>query len=564
MKLASLALLCLVVLSGCESTWPTTWPAWYSDIAPVRVHEGDDARWASRDFDDSTWSRQHWATLGSSDRILWLRARIDRAQLSADEALHVSVSAIGAYEIYWNGTKIGASGTPGASPAQEMPGPMNSTVKVPASLVTSGENLLALRLSSFHLAGNVRNTLHMLHVGAPVDAMALRLRGYVPGIAASGALLLGACFFAALFVSDRRDRAAGLLALTAAAALGQFIAEALSAFVSYDYPFHLIRLWLVLGCAALYGLSLVAYVTERCSRAKQPAALLVTVVLMVIAVAFTPGYDNKTALAIIAAAVVALAIAAFTRPRRLLILFAPAALVFWFLLAPWQFLDEHIYVINACAIALLFLEQVRHLRVEQTARNDAEMRSARLELELIKRYIQPHFLLNTLTSLAEWVETNPKIGVRMIEALAAEFRLLARIGSERTIALADELALCRLHLDVMSLRHDVRLDLATYDIDTTRRLPPAILHTLLENALTHNRYPEGATFHLRETVQQNERRYELECPPGAQGEHAAGLATGTGLDYVRARLTEVFADRWQLADGRTAQGGWLTRIDVPA
>jgi LytS/YehU family sensor histidine kinase len=116
----------------------------------------------------------------------------------------------------------------------------------------------------------------------------------------------------------------------------------------------------------------------------------------------------------------------------------------------------------------------------------------------------------------------------------------------------------------MSLRHDAPLALRTEGVDEGRQLPPAILHTLIENALTHNHYPQGATFQLREIVENARRRYELSCPPGRQGDSAPSISSGTGLEYVRARLSEVFADRWTLTDGRAADGGWITRIEVPA
>jgi hypothetical protein len=539
-------------------------PAWLTATGEVRFQAGDDPRWAAAGWDDSAWPQTHWSRVGSHDRVVWMRARVDGATLAEGERVEVTVSAAGAYDIFWNGTRIGGSGRPGPSRALEVPGPMTASAVVPAALVSPGTNVVAVRLSSFHLPGRLRSSVHLLTVGPRVDLHGLLLRGYLPGIAAGGALLLGACYFAALFWSDRRDRAAGFLALLAVAALGQLAAEGWRGFVNYAYPVHVFRLWAILAAACVYGLALVAYVSERCRPRWRSRALAATGLAVLAAIALVPGYDGKTAVTIAAAAAVSLAVAAAARPLRPLLLFAPVGLLGWLFLAPLRFLDEHFYLVTAAAIVLLFFEQVRHLRTEQAARAAMELRSARLELELLKRYLQPHFLLNTLTSLAEWVETDPPVGVRMIEALAEEFRLLSRVGPLRTVLLRDELALCRLHLQVMSLRHDAPLELSADGVDEARQLPPAVLHTLIENALSHNHYPQGATFRVRETVAEDRRRYELRCPPGRQHEPAPGIATGTGLDYVRARLAESFADRWRLTDGRAADGGWVTCIEVPA
>lgn len=539
-------------------------PSWLASVGDVGFQAGDDPRWADAGWNDSTWPRAHWSTIGSSERVVWMRARVEGAALAEDERVEVTVSAAGAYEIFWNGTRIGGSGRPGPSRDLEVPGRMTASAIVPAALVSRGANVVAVRLSSFHLPGRLRSTVHLLSVGPRVDLHGLLLRGYLPGFVAGGAVLLGACYFAALFWSDRRDRAAGFLALLALAALAQLAAEGWRGFVNYAYPLHVWRLWAILTSACVYALALVAYVSERCRPRGRWPALAATAAAVLAAIAWVPGYDGKTAVAIAVAAAVSLALAATARPLRPMLLFAPVALLAWLFLAPFRFLDEHFYVVTAAAIVLLFFEQVRHLRSEQAARAAMELRSARLELELLKRYLQPHFLLNTLTSLAEWVETDPRVGVRMIEALAEEFRLLARVGPLRTVELRDELALCRLHLRVMSLRHDAPLELAAEGLDETRQLPPAVLHTLIENALTHNHYPQGALFRVQETLAGDRRRYELRCPPGRQHEQAPGVATGTGLDYVRARLAESFADRWRLTDGRAADGGWVTCIEVPA
>ena len=113
------------------------------------------------------------------------------------------------------------------------------------------------------LPGRLRSTVHLVTVGPRVDLAALMLRGYLPGFAAGGALLLGACT-SRPFLSDRRDRAAGFLALLAWRPLGQLAAEGWRGLVNYTYPLHVFRLWAILGTACVYALALVAYVTERC------------------------------------------------------------------------------------------------------------------------------------------------------------------------------------------------------------------------------------------------------------------------------------------------------------
>lgn len=89
-----------------------------------------------------------------------------------------------------------------------------------------------------------------------------------------------------------------------------------------------------------------------------------------------------------------------------------------------------------------------------------------------------------------------------------------------------------------------------------------MFHTLLENALSHNRYEAQVVgFRLQQHREGNRSRFVFEAPRGDQDVPEGGL--GIGLKYVRARLREAFGDDWELTfDGR--EGLWRTEINIPA
>ena len=198
-------------------------------------------------------------------------------------------------------------------------------------------------------------------------------------------------------------------------------------------------------------------------------------------------------------------------------------------------------------------ERRQHARTLATA--------ARLENELLKKHLQPHFLMNTLTSIMEWVETNPSTGVKAIEALAAELRTLNDISGQKQITMAQELALCNAHLEVMGYRQGVTFNLDANGVDKAGNIPPAVIHTLIENAVTHNAYSlEEVTFLLRETKYNNHREITLRIPLAVKRSvHRPG---GSGLQYVRARLEEAAPGAWSLQSGEH-NGEWVTRIELP-
>ena len=185
--------------------------------------------------------------------------------------------------------------------------------------------------------------------------------------------------------------------------------------------------------------------------------------------------------------------------------------------------------------------------------------------------------MNTLTALSEWFEEEPEVASEMVQELGQELRILADISSRSSIPLGQELELCRSHLTVMAKRRDETLVLQVDELDPTSPVPPAIFHTLLENALTHNSYRTGegaasvARFRLRQEKTRDRILYVFEAPfrpvvpistvdPVSKGE-------GTGLRYIHARLRESYGEAYRLSAGVDEQDPlhpvWRTVIDLP-
>jgi LytS/YehU family sensor histidine kinase len=92
-------------------------------------------------------------------------------------------------------------------------------------------------------------------------------------------------------------------------------------------------------------------------------------------------------------------------------------------------------------------------------------------------------------------------------------------------------------------------------------VPPAVLHTLIENALTHNVYPRGAVLRLTATREHDGRwRYTLRSPcPSTDASPTRG---GSGQNYVRARLAEAFGDQARFSAARI-DDDWIDTLIMP-
>lgn len=201
---------------------------------------------------------------------------------------------------------------------------------------------------------------------------------------------------------------------------------------------------------------------------------------------------------------------------------------------------------------------------QQELQKSIEGRAQRLETELLKKTIQPHFILNTLSSVKSLARRQPEKADQLIQALASEFRILNDILAKQEIPIMQEIELCEYHLQVMGYRWDANYRLVTNEIPEKVMIPPLLLHTLVENGLTHAFKPkESGTFWLTYERQNGNVRYCMQNDgsllKNIQG--TSNLEEGMGLKYVRARLEERYPKRWSLKYGVT-ESRWEVLIQI--
>jgi len=559
-----------------------------------RVQFGDDPAWAAPDYDDHDWPTRSLYPAPDTTGIHWIRVPVTLGEDAARaRPARVELAVLAASEVYWDGVRIGANGRVGRTPAEEVPGTIHATVHVPDSLYTPGAHTLALRLSNHAMPRDFSYYLYALNVG-PYETGALSARTLLPLLFVGGFLFI-VVYCGILFVLNPRRRALGVLALFCLAVSFLIGAESLRALVNYPYDWHAVRVHTITGLTAAVGLLLLAFVAEQFDVPRRGPVLAGSGLAFAALAAFVPGADYAVLGMYVVALGGALAMAGWAawHGRRGGWIAVGGLTLGLLVLAGTGLGFASSYFSPAFAALVVGLLGTLAVQAHRDTerRRTAQLREARLELELLKRQIQPHFLMNTLTAAMEWIETEPAEGSRFLGALADVLRRLGEMSGERLVRVRQELDLCRSYLEVMSYRGDAAFTLDTQGVDPDAWMPPAILHTLLENGLTHNTYPAGhaAVFVLAEERLENpdRRRYTLTTPPGipptpgmppppgtftppdpsprngAAGNEGAA-DEGTGLRYVRTRLEEVAPGAWTLRSTPDAEAGWTTVIEVPA
>ena len=136
--------------------------------------------------------------------------------------------------------------------------------------------------------------------------------------------------------------------------------------------------------------------------------------------------------------------------------------------------------IVAAAHSLMYYERSRE-------REQLEARLAEARLQLLSMQLQPHFLFNTLNTIAELVHDDPDVADRMIIGLSDLLRRTLELGPTQEIPLDAELALLGQYLDIQKARFGDRLHITFAVGDETKRasVPVLLLQPLVENAIRH-------------------------------------------------------------------------------
>ncbi|OQY32119.1 MAG: hypothetical protein B6241_11835 [Spirochaetaceae bacterium 4572_59] len=122
-----------------------------------------------------------------------------------------------------------------------------------------------------------------------------------------------------------------------------------------------------------------------------------------------------------------------------------------------------------------------------------EAQAMEAELRALRAQINPHFLFNTLNTIAHFIETDSSTAVGVLERLAELFRYSLLSTKRKTVALSEELLHIKGLLEIECIRHGSRLNI-NYKIDNNTRdveIPPMLLQPIIENAISYGGDSEG-------------------------------------------------------------------------
>ncbi|TDT44324.1 two-component system sensor histidine kinase AlgZ [Halospina denitrificans] len=209
---------------------------------------------------------------------------------------------------------------------------------------------------------------------------------------------------------------------------------------------------------------------------------------------------------------------------------------------------------NLLMAAIITLMMLRYFYLQYQHRQQEQ---AQLEARVaaLQARIQPHFLFNSMNTIASLIGSDPKRAEEVVLDLSELFRASLNTAGDRLIPLRDEIRLCERYLAIETTRLGERLQvewsLAPEADDIP--VPPLTLQPLLENAVYHGIQPltEGGTITI-ETELSRDRLYLLIRNPLPSDTERASQGHRMALDNIASRLAAVYGTQGAL---KTSQDG---------
>jgi two-component system LytT family sensor kinase len=231
------------------------------------------------------------------------------------------------------------------------------------------------------------------------------------------------------------------------------------------------------------------------------------------------------------------------------------------------FLQGEILLAFGVVAVLLGRRVWQRFQAEKKRAAELEGQLAQARLEALRMQLHPHFLFNTLHTIAGLISEEPPTARRMVVALGDLLRATLDEGAKPVRSLAEELAFMDLYLGIEKLRFGDRL-VVRYEIDadaTSAQVPNLLLQPLLENAMKHGaariRRPCEVTFSARHEGPWLKLLVENDGPVcSAWAEHGK---PGIGLSNTKARLHLHYGDNFQFEYLARSQGGVRINLQLP-
>jgi signal transduction histidine kinase len=204
-------------------------------------------------------------------------------------------------------------------------------------------------------------------------------------------------------------------------------------------------------------------------------------------------------------------------------------------------------------------------REVQLARLSEQLAAARFAA--LQAQVNPHFLFNTLNTIAVFVRGNDRqAAVRIVEQLSDVLRSTLSSHQTNEVTLAEELELVRQYVAIEQARFSDRLrpEFRIDDSLWSATLPSFALQNLVENAIRHGiaRAPEAGR--LIVAARRLDDLLEISVTDDGTGiDENTVVPKGHGIENTKQRLRALYGERASLVIVQGPESGTIATLRLP-
>lgn len=215
-------------------------------------------------------------------------------------------------------------------------------------------------------------------------------------------------------------------------------------------------------------------------------------------------------------------------------------------------------------VSLLFsLVEVRWREERQRrALQQAELAALRIQME-------PHFLFNTLNTIAALIKSDPQRSESLLIQLSHMLRFIFRHSGEQTVALRDELAFTQQFIAMLEARFDksIKIKWQQQLTGADHPVPALLLQPLIENGVRHGRMASGRPLVLTIRIEKTDNAIIARVADNGRGMSPEKLnalpVSGHALANLSERLSLLYNQDNLLAIDSTPGKGTTVTIRIP-
>jgi two-component system, LytTR family, sensor kinase len=231
----------------------------------------------------------------------------------------------------------------------------------------------------------------------------------------------------------------------------------------------------------------------------------------------------------------------------------------------------HNFVDVACYWAILAFgyggELQRKFKNEEIRAAQLESRLIEAELKALREQLKPHFLFNTLNSVAAMVRDGKnEMAVTLLARLGSLLRMSLDKNHDNETTLRVEMDFLERYIEIQKARFSDRLtvNIAVEEGALGASVPWLILQPIVENSILHGVAPKSGpgTIDIRGRVEKGRLHLEVRDDGPGLPENRR-VVEGTGLTNTRERLTKLYGDAGSMTLRGQPAGGISVEIIIP-